>query len=207
MNCPIFEKLIDYLDGQIASAEAGFVKTHLEGCERCAAVGQWYEKVRTIAASDDMIEPPSWVARRAIRLFETRRSQSGLKEKLGRLVASLIFDSQAQPAVAGVRSTETMNRQLLYEADNYSIDVQISLSEEPRAGLVGQILRKDDTEFESVSRIPLDLIREGETVRSTLTSETGEFSINEVDFGEYDLRIDLVDVSITVAGLPVAQLN
>lgn len=207
MNCPGFEKLIDYLDGQIADAEADFVKKHLEGCERCAAVGQWYEKVRVIAAGDEMIEPPSWIARRAIRLFENRRSQSGIKEKLGRLVASLIFDSQAQAAVVGVRSTETMNRQLLYEADNYSIDVQISLSEEPRAGLVGQILRKDDLQFESVSRIPLDLIREGETVRSTLTSETGEFSINEVDFGEYDLRIDLVDVSITVAGLPVAQLN
>ncbi len=207
MNCPGFEKLIDYLDGKIIAAEIVFVKTHLEGCEQCAAVAEWYEKVTAIAAGDDMIEPPSWVARRAIRLFSKRRSQSSLKEKIGRLVASLIFDSQAQPQVAGIRSTETMNRQLLYEADDYSIDVQISLSEEPRAGLVGQILRKDDTQFESVSRIPLDLIREGETVRSTLTSETGEFSINEIDFGEYDLRIDLVEVSITVAGLPVAQLN
>jgi hypothetical protein len=207
MNCPGFEKLIDYLDSQIASAEAETVKAHLEGCHQCAAVAQWYEKVRAIAESDEMIEPPSWVARRAIRLFENRRSQSGIKEKLGRLVASLIFDSQAQTAIAGVRSTETMNRQLLYEADNYSIDVQISLSEEPRAGLVGQILRKDDLQFESVSRIPLDLIREGQTIRSTLTSETGEFSIGEIDFGEYDLRIDLLDVSITVAGLPVAQLN
>ena len=207
MNCPGFEKLIDYLDSQIASAEAETVKAHLESCHQCTAVAQWYEKVRAIADSDEMIEPPSWVARRAIRLFENRRSQPGLKEKLGRLVASLIFDSQAQTAIAGVRSTETLNRQLLYEADNYSIDVQISLSEEPRAGLVGQILRKDDLQFESVSRIPLDLIREGQTIRSTLTSETGEFSISEIDFGEYDLRIDLLDVSITVAGLPVAQLN
>ncbi|MEW6206839.1 MAG: hypothetical protein AB1631_00625 [Acidobacteriota bacterium] len=206
MNCPGFEKLIDCLDHQTTEAETHAVKAHLEECEQCAAVGAWYEKIRAIAAADDTLEPPSWVARRAVRLFETRRS-SGIKAKLGRLVASLIFDSQAQPQVAGVRSTETMNRQLLYEADNYSIDVQISLSDEPRAGLVGQILRKDDVQFESVSRIPLDLIREGETIRSTLTSETGEFSIGEVDFGEYDLRIDLLDVSITVAGLPVAQLN
>jgi hypothetical protein len=206
MHCPGFEKLIDYLDHQ-TDDETHKIKAHLEECQQCAAAGAWYEKVRALAAADDTVEPPSWVARRAIRLFETRRSESSLKAKLGRLVASLIFDSQAQPSVVGVRSTDAMNRQLLYEADNYSIDVQISLSDEPRAGLVGQILRKDDMQFESVSRVPLDLIREGETVRSTLTSETGEFSISGVDFGEYDLRIDLLDVSITVAGLPVAQLN
>jgi hypothetical protein len=208
MNCPGFEKLIDYLDGQADEGEAEAIKAHLAiGCRECADDIRWYEQVRDIAADDDMIEPPSWVTRRAVRLFENRPNRSGVKEKLSRLVASLVFDSYSQPVVEGVRSTETMNRQLLYRADNYSIDLQISLTEVPGADLVGQILRKDDTRFESVSGVPLDLICEGEAIRSTTTNETGEFHISSVDFGEYDLRIEMRDVSITVAGLPVAQLN
>jgi hypothetical protein len=208
MDCPGFERLIDYLDGQVATDEDKRIKAHLAaGCRLCASDISWYEKVTAIAAEDETIEPPPWVTKRVVRLFEARAGKPGLREKVTQLIASLVFDSLAQPAIEGVRSTETINRQLLYRADDYSIDLQISLSDSPGAELVGQILRKDDLEFESVSRVPLDLMRKGETVCSTTTNETGEFQIPSVAFGEYDLKIDLDDVSITLAGLPVAQIN
>ncbi|MFH1723569.1 MAG: zf-HC2 domain-containing protein [Elusimicrobiota bacterium] len=35
MNCPEFESLSAYIDGEAAPGEAGLVKTHLDGCARC----------------------------------------------------------------------------------------------------------------------------------------------------------------------------
>jgi hypothetical protein len=152
-----------------------------------------------------MVEPPSWVLKQAIRLFESRAARERTSFGFVGAIASLVFDSFARPALVGVRSTETANRQLLYHADDYSIDLQISLSDQPQADLVGQVLRKGDLRFESVAGLPLHLVREGETLRSTATNENGEFVIDSVDCGEYDIRIEAPDLKITVAGIPVVQ--
>jgi len=134
-------------------------------------------------------------------------SQPGIIERASRIIAALLFDSFAQPSVAGVRSTETASRQLLYSAENYSIDLQISPSDQSNAMVMGQVLRKDDMRFESVSNIPLSLVRRGGAIISSATNETGEFVLTEVDFGEYDLLIDARDLSIAVTSLPVTQSN
>jgi hypothetical protein len=204
MKCPGFERLIDYLDGRLSAEEAGPVDTHLSsGCTKCAADRLWYERLRAVAAADDSVEPPSWVVKRAIRLFENRPGRESATSRLVGAIASLVFDSFARPALAGVRSTETTNRQLLYSADPYSVDLQITASDQPRTDLVGQVLHKEDTSFESVAGLPLHLIREGETLRSTATNRNGEFVIEAVDFGEYDLRIVAPDLEIIVPAIPV----
>lgn len=207
MKCPGFERLIDYLDGQLSADWSESMAAHLaSGCGKCAANRQWYEHVRTIAASDDTVDPPFWVTRRAHQLFD-REMKPGLIERVGNAIASLLFDSFAQPSIAGVRSTETASRQLLYSADIYSIDLQISPSDKSNATVMGQILRKDDFRFESVSKIPLSLVQSGEAVLSTVTNEAGEFVLTDIGCGEYDLLIDTRDICITVNGLPVTEMN
>jgi hypothetical protein len=206
MKCPGFERLLDYLDGRLAGDEAGLVASHLaSGCRRCEASRQWYEQVRAIAESDDTMEPPAWVLKRAIRLFEGRGSREGTASRLAGAIASLVFDSFARPALAGVRSTETANRQLLYHADDYSIDLQITAPDQSQASLIGQVLRKDDLRFESVAGLPLHLVREGQTLQSTVTNENGEFIIGSVDCGDYDLLIETRGLKITIKGVPVTQ--
>ncbi|HSE97280.1 MAG TPA: hypothetical protein VLD57_03350, partial [Blastocatellia bacterium] len=203
MKCPGFERLIDYLDGRLAEDKAGLVASHLSaGCPNCEAGRQWYERVRQIAASDDTTEPPAWVLKRAIRLFEGRLRGESPASRLVGAIASLVFDSFARPVLAGVRSTETANRQLLYHADDYSIDLQVAASDKPHADLIGQLLRKDDLRFESVSGLSLHLIREGKTLRSTVTNNNGEFVLDRIESGEYDLIIETPDQSITVSGVP-----
>lgn len=206
MKCPSFERLIDYLDGRLDRAEADRFATHISaGCPQCAGTRDWYERVRVIAGGDESTEPPSWVFKRAVRVFETRPSRPRIAERIGRMAASLIFDSLAQPAVAGVRSTETTNRQLLYRAGNYSIDLQVAPGEHLRADLTGQVLKEGEAAFESVSGLRLEIFREGGPVLSTQTGDMGEFKINGVECGVYDLRIDVGNGTITVAGLPLAQ--
>lgn len=206
MKCPSFERLIDYLDNQLDGNEAVRLTAHLSaGCPQCDGTRKWYERVRLIAASDESIEPPSWVFKRAVRIFENQNAHPNLVERIGQAIASLVFDSLARPAIAGVRSTETINRQLLYQAGNYSIDLQVAPAEHMRADIFGQILKEGEAAFESVAGLRLEISRRGEPIFSTVTDDMGEFKISGVDRGVYDLRIEVGSESITVLGLPLAQ--
>ena len=206
MKCPKFEQLVDYLDNRLTEAESAHVAAHLAtDCQTCAETRAWYEGVRAIAASDESIEPPTWVVKRAVRIFETQHNRPRLVERIGQAVASLVFDSFARPAVSGVRSTETTNRQLLYRAGDYSIDLQVAPSDQSRADLIGQVLREGETTFESVSGLRLEIARGGQKAYSVVTDAMGEFKISGMDCGTYDLRVELSEGSITVQQLPVTQ--
>jgi hypothetical protein len=204
MKCPGLERLSDYLDGRLDTMESAAIQAHLvAGCEVCNADGAWYERVRHIAASDESIAPPPWIIKRALRIFEHPQTQPSLAARVGHLIAALVFDNHERRALAGVRATAADNRQLLYRADAYSIDLQIVELEPERAEVTGQLLREGEMLFESVCHLPLALIRDGQTVRATSTNERGEFTIKPVTCGEYDLRIDTTDADITIVGLSV----
>ena len=206
MTCPGFEQLLDYLDGRLDGAAAQSAATHLAlGCRPCDVDRSWYQQVRLVAASDDSIEPPHWVMKRAVRLFNAPLVRTNIGARVGRVVASLVFDSLRRPALAGVRSSGVEGRQLLYRAVDYSIDVQVAASDQSRAELTGQILREGELMFESVAGLQLDLMRNGGTILSTVTNERGEFAIPAIDFGSYDLRVDVNEASITIVGLPIAE--
>lgn len=206
MSCPSFERLVDFLDERLDGAEAARVATHLaSNCPACAETTGWYQRVRAVAASDDSIAPPSWVFKRALRIFDAPRQTRKLTERIGHAIASLVFDSFARPALAGVRSTETSNRQLLYQAGDYSVDLQIIPSEPAHADLIGQVLRQGEPSFESVSGLKLDIATSGGIVFSAVTDETGEFKISGMEQGVYDLRVELSEGSITVPDLPVSE--
>ena len=206
MNCPSFERLVDFLDKRLEEAEAATVATHLStSCAVCAETVGWYERVRVIAASDDSIEPPSWVLKRAVRVFDTQRPRARLTERIGQAIASLVFDSFARPPLAGVRSTETSNRQLLYRAGDYSVDIQIAPAEHANADLIGQVLKEGEPSFESVSGLKLDIARSGRVVFSAVTDEMGEFKVNGIELGVYDLRVQLPEGSITIPDMHINE--
>jgi hypothetical protein len=204
MTCPGFEELIDYVDGQLASASLDAVRSHLvTGCGRCEGDRDWYQQLKVVAATDDTIEPPPWVLKRSLRIFDAVRSRTSFAGLTSRLIASLVFDSLRRPAPAGARSTAVEGRQMLYQAETYSIDLQVAVLDPSCAELTGQILREGELMFESVSGLQLDLIHDGETVVSTVTNDRGEFRVTTIDMGSYDLRVDTSDASITIVGLPI----
>lgn len=206
MTCPGFDQLLDYLDGRLDRAAADAVSAHLcLGCSQCEPESAWYLQVKLVAASDDSIEPPAWVLKRALRVFDAPRVRTSIAGKVGRVVASLVFDSLRQPALAGARSSGAEGRQMLYRGEDYSIDVQVAPSDQTCAELTGQILREGESMFESVAGLQLELICHGGKTVSTVTNDRGEFTIAEVAFGSYDLRVDMNEASITIVGLPVGQ--
>lgn len=202
MHCPAFEQLVDLLDGRLAPAPAAAVERHVAlGCLQCGEDVAWYGRVKFVAASDDSVEPPPWVLKRALRIFDT---QPGARSLASRVIASLVFDSLRRPGLAMSRSIGVEDRQLMYEAEPYSIDLQVASLDQARADLSGQILRRDELMFESVAGLSLDLAREGCPVLSTVTNDRGEFRVGALACGNYDLKIEARDVSITIIGLPVA---
>jgi hypothetical protein len=204
MNCPSFENLIAYMDGETAGVVSEAFLAHLAaGCPKCAADSAWYESIKTIAASDDTVDAPQWVLKRAVRLFERQTTPGNITAAFGCLVASLVFDSLARPALAGARTLAATDRQLLYQANHYSIDLQLAAVNENCTQVSGQILRQGEFKFESVCGLKLNLLSEGRTVLSTMTNQFGEFSIVALESGAYDLQIETDEISITVAGLPV----
>jgi hypothetical protein len=205
MKCPSFENLIDFADAPATDDRHAAIAAHLaSGCDRCGAKRAWYETVKAIAAADDTQDAPPWVLKRAVKLFETRGAQGSAIERLGRVVASLVFDSLARPLLAGTRAVEASGRQLLYKANDYSIDLQMAGIDERRAALSGQILREGEFKFESVGGLECRLVCEGRKILSTMTNPFGEFSISALERGQYDLQIETDEISITVVGLPVA---
>ena len=206
MKCPGFESLIDYLDGRLTGTEATRLSAHLAtDCNACAETRNWYVNLRAVVAGDDSCEPPPWVLKRAIRMFEMERARPRLVERVGQKIAALLFDSLTRPAVAGVRSTETANRQLLYRAGDYSIDLQVAPSDQSRADLIGQVLKEGETAFQSVAGLALSLSREDETVCSVVTNEMGEFKIKAIQQGNYDLSVVTPEGVISVHDLPIAH--
>ena len=120
-------------------------------------------------------------------------------------IAALVFDSLARPALVGVRSTEATNRQLLYSADDYSIDLQIAPASQSSADLVGQILREGEASFESVSNLKLQLSAEGKKIFEASTNAMGEFSIKGIQQGVYDLQIETPAGTIQALAVPIVQ--
>ena len=206
MRCPSFERLIDYLDGKSTAAVASDVRQHLEGgCPNCTSIRQWYEKILTVSSSDDSVEPPPWVLKRAFRIFDAEKSKPKLIERLGRAVAELVFDSMALPVIEGVRATETSSRQLLYEVGAYSIDLHISHSDSQHADLTGQVLREGEVSFESVAMRALTLTRGSTQVLETATNAMGEFAVNQLDAAEYGLLVEVAEGTLVVDKLPLTS--
>ena len=204
MRCPSFEKLLDYLENKLTTPEAERVANHLSGgCAACRANSEWFTQVKMIAASDDAVEPPTWVTKRALRIFETKKPR--LVEKFTQAIAALVFDSFARPAVVGVRSTDTTNRQLLYTAGGYSIDLQVAPASGSHANLVGQILCETEASFESVAGLALELIGEDGKRLAGSTNAMGEFTISGLKQGVYNLTIQTSEGTITANGVPVIQ--
>jgi hypothetical protein len=204
MDCPGFEKMIDYLDGRLAATEASEIDDHLAvGCASCSSVGDWYSRVKSIAARDDSVEPPGWVLKRAFKAFMAHRDSyaSGVPSQMS---AVLVFDSLYRAEPAGIRSTGAADRQLLYSAGGYSIDLQMAEADIRSVNLMGQILKEGEQGFDSVVGLPVQLVRGGAAAASAITDAMGEFRIDGIFRGEYDLYFEGRGRRIVIPAVPVS---
>jgi hypothetical protein len=208
MKCVGFERLMNFLDGRLSDEDGRLVAEHLEqGCGRCEADRRWYGLLTSMKRGPAQIEPPEWVFKRAVRLFEKKPQTESAGKRSVRAAARLIFDSLSQPALAGARSGLAPSRHLLYAVEDYSIDLRIAATDAADIDLIGQVLSTSESGFDMVAGIAIELAREGETVSSVVTDEVGVFIIRRLGSGEYNLHIDARGMIIEVVGLPISPVT
>ena len=166
------------------------MQSHLNtGCRECTQAAGLWQRVHQVARQERSYEPPEAAVRTIKGTFAIRGPRKPTHGM--RAIAKLLFDSSRNPLPAGVRSTATTIRQLLYGTGDYRIDVRI----EPRLDsdkvtIVGQVLNSADPS-EGVGSVAVALIKGRKVLAQSLTNRFGEFNLECELEQRFLLRVEL----------------
>jgi hypothetical protein len=180
------EKWIDFVNQAVTTNERQQMDKHLSlGCGPCQETVSLWQRVRSSAAAEGNYRPPE----SAVRIAKAAYASAGLftPKKGPNSKVRLLFDSFLQPLLAGVRSSGTGTRQMLYRADPYQIDVQLELKPGGNRVLVtGQLLNLNNPKVIATGTRILMSNLQGD-VAHTVTNEFGEFSGEVKNSGDVQL--------------------
>jgi len=191
-----YEKLISYAAGDLAGPDAAEVEAWLARDPAAAETVARYRMVHMSIRQDEC--PSSEAVARARALFDRARpARPGFAEHLATLVARLIFDSRAEPALAGLRGRGT-SFQLTYDLsadgnpedgeDNAELDLQAEPAPQARSWrVVGQVAGCGEDQA-----LRVDLCRAGSpTAIQTVQGDRRGTFVLSVEPGAYDLHLHL----------------
>ena len=187
------QEALDLIEARATEEQARFWDAHLEGCSSCRKQLTEWKEMHSLLKRESLENAPESALRIADAIFEP--SAVGQSSGLRSVIASVLFDSFAQPALAGARGAAGA-RQFLLAADGIDIHVRISNVGMERR-ITGQILSRN-TEHE-VNRAQLHLLGNGKRVVTTSADEFGEFEFSEVPDGPLQLQIELPHLIVTGA--------
>ena len=185
------EIAFDLLEGHLLPDQAAFWKHHLEICQNCAGhIEQWRTLGITLRGSH-LKSAPDDDLRKVMNIFP--RSPEQQSSTIRSVIASIIFDSFAEPAFAGVRGGAAAARQLVMHAEEFDIHVKIWGDTDQRQ-MLGQLLPRNGKNFVNTARF--HLLRNGERIETTAVDDVGEFHFSAVPEGDLSLQIDLPNLTV-----------
>ena len=165
---------IDLIRGGLAEPKVTLMQTHLDqGCEECQkSVATWRMIVEVLSREQRYRPPDHAVA--AIKSAPFPARPYGVLAELAQF-ARLVFDSFKQPLPAMVRTSAPAGRQLVHEADPYTIDIRVdSDNARKRTYLIGQVLNSEDPDAPT-GGMEVALLDGGDLLNKTVTNASGEF--------------------------------
>jgi hypothetical protein len=182
---------VDFIRKLKSGSVAVEMQTHLDqGCQRCLKVVRMWEHLSAFASHGRLFCPPDHALRSVRGYYRVLRPKK--RGSRTAVMARLLFDSFFEAVPAGIRSSQSAPRQLVYAAGRLVIDLRI----EHRSGhahIVGQAQPRSPGERNSEGREVM-ILREGETVARTTSNQFGEF--------QFDLQSeDNDEFSIVLKGL------
>ncbi len=188
-----YDTLISYAAGELAGHEAAEVEAWLARDPAAARTVARYRLAQVSLRQDESPSPEAAAQAKAI-FDRARPARSGFSEQLAQLVARLIFDSRAEPALAGLRGRGS-SFQLTYDlsseaAEEESPELDLQAEPVPQAQswrVVGQVAGCDQVEAMRV-----DLCRAGSPtpIQTVQGDRRGTFVLS-VEPGTYDLHLHL----------------
>jgi hypothetical protein len=181
-----FARLLDWVEGRLSERETQAVEQQIAAAESTTRADvAWLRAFARISEDTVLASPPSEVRDVLIERFEKYAEGKQHPGFLERLVATLTFDSNVQPAfglrAAGVTESQ---RQLVYSTD--AADVAIIVRPRARDGLVdvyGQVLPVDGIDS---GVFCVQLLKDVSEVATTATNDLGEFTFEAVPPGVYE---------------------
>ena len=166
---------VDFVRGIGTAGASGNIKTHLDAsCLKCKTALDTWSRVRKLATAEAAFTPPENLVR-LVKLGFAGRAAAHEPRKW--TLANLVFDSFAQPLLAGVRSGELNMWQVIYEAEGLTVDLSFGRrSKGKRVHLVGQVL--DKREVRPWRNVTVDLSTEkDQLLGTTAANASGEFQM------------------------------
>ena len=196
------ETWADFVRGISDAKTNAEIKSHLSNrCSDCVADFETWQDVHTIASHENTYSPPEDLVRMVKQEFAAKHASQPSQWSL----ATLVFDTLAQPLPAGVRAGSVSARQLVYEAEGLTVDLKLDTHPRSnRVSAIGQVLDK---------RVPRSLghasvvlwTDKGNPILETRANERGEF---ELEFeAQAELRISIELAGRTPIRIPLANLT
>jgi hypothetical protein len=181
---------IDLVRGGLTSSKAMNLQEHLDrGCEDCTRSAETWRSVVQLLSREPQYKPPAALVER-IKSAELPPRRFAWFAELAQF-ARLTFDSFAQPIPAMVRSAAQAERQLLHQADPFTIDLRLETdASRKKKFLIGQVLNSEDP-ASSTSDLEVLLLSNDKLVQETRTNESGEFDIEYTAEPDLQLFINL----------------
>jgi hypothetical protein len=186
------EIVFDLLGGRLLSDQEAFWKRHLETCSKCAELIDALKAMGIGLRRSHLKSAPDEVLRKAMDVFSHTPQQRGTQIRF--VLASIIFDSFTEPALAGVRGEAAASaRQLVMHAEEFDVHVKIWGDSDSRQ-MLGQLLPRNGENFVNTARF--HLLRNGERIETTAIDDLGEFHFSDVPEGDLSLQIDLPNLTV-----------
>jgi hypothetical protein len=186
-----FAGLVDLAEGRLHAGEQNELRVHLLGCPVCTAQIVWLERVIRLMRTDTSKQPPADVAAAVKRLF-----RPPTRAKRQQLTATLQFDSARTPVALGRRAGAQNERQLLFAASDYLLDLRL-VPQGSLCSIAGQVLGTSDARY-------VELHGSAGTAQAAL-NDLSEFALPPLPSGIYTLRLQLTNLDITISGLELGR--
>ena len=195
------EIALDWIDGRLAKGQENFWRDHLELCKECTRDVEGWRELKTNLRRPHLRSASGETIQQVTQIF--RPAPPKTESRLRQVMASLIFDSFLDPALAGARGTSVSARQLVMRAEEFDIHIKIWGDPDHRQ-MLGQLLPRSGVRFVESARF--HLLQNGERLETASVDETGEFHFLDVPEGDLSLQIDLPNLTV-IGALNVKEIH
>lgn len=179
------EQLVDAAEGTLSTEG----QAHMATCSRCSSEVARFRHLIELMRSDTSEAPPPAAMARVRGLLRAAPGRA-----VPRLTAMLRFDSRHAPQGVGLRSGAARERQMLFDAAPFVVDVRLVRSGD-QWSIAGQVLGPE-------TRGVVELVGPLGVLSSPL-NDACEFVLPPVPTGSYTLTLRLDGSEVVVADLTV----